>query len=260
MPRAFRVIFWMGVLAAATTGAGCGTVSVRSESVATELSPHLERAPTHVQFLRDLVQSVPPGATSYRHTRPEVRLDSNGKSVCHADCSSLLNEVFQQTLSLDEPAIRAWLGRDRPRAREYFETISSEHGFRRITLVTEIKIGDVIAIRYESGAANTGHVMVVNAPPRVSERSLPIVSGARAWEVDVIDSSASGHGPGDSRTTADGGFRRGLGRGTIRLFCGESGEVLGHTFTMSSAAPFRPVAQRPIVVGRLTSPPVRSPR
>ena len=255
MPRAVRVILWVGVLAAATTGAGCGTVPARSESVDAEMSPHSEHVPAQVQFLRDLVQSVPPGATSYRHTRPEVRLDNNGQSVCHADCSSLLNEVFQQTLGLDEPAIIAWLGRDRPRAREYFETISSERGFRSISIVTDIQIGDVIAIRYESGAANTGHVMVVNALPRVSERSLPVVSGARAWEVDVIDSSASGHGPGDSRATLEGGFRRGLGSGTFRLFCSPSGTILGHTFTMSAAAPFRSAEQRPIVVGRLTLSP-----
>jgi len=255
MPRAFRVLGWTCVLAVVTT-AGCNAVPSKGERVAPKVSQSSEQVPGHLQFLRDLVQAVPPAATSYRHTRPEVRLDINGTSVCHADCSSLLNEVLQQTLQLDESAIASWFGRDRPRAREYFDTISSERGFRRISLVTQVDIGDVIAIRYESGAANTGHVMVVDAPPRLSERSSPSVPGVRAWEVDVIDASASGHGPGDSRSTAAGAFHRGLGRGTIRLFCDESGAIFGHTFTMSATAPFRSVDQRPVVVGRLTFSPI----
>ena len=252
MPRWIRIAQLIGVLGVALSVPACSTSAVSSGTPLASPVAHDDSVPAHVQFLRELERSVARDTTSYRHARADVQLHRDGTSVCHADCSSLLNEVFTQSLGIEEASVGAWLGRGRPRARDYFDTIVAARGFQRITSIGEVRVGDIIAIRYEAGASNTGHVMVVNATPRLSEATRPMTPNAKAWEVDVIDCSASGHGPGDSRVAPDGSFHPGIGRGTVRLFCDASGAFIGHTFTMSAVSPIRSAEQRPIAVGRVT--------
>jgi hypothetical protein len=71
------------------------------------------------------------------------------------------------------------------------------------------------------------------------------------WTVRVIDSSRSGHGPGDTRATGPHRFREGIGSGDLRIRAGADGSVLGYAWSTIARSTFYPAAERPIAIGRL---------
>ncbi|KKP24366.1 MAG: hypothetical protein SZ59_C0002G0212 [candidate division TM6 bacterium GW2011_GWF2_28_16] len=72
-------------------------------------------------------------------------------------------------------------------------------GWEVITYLEDLEPGDVIAIKYEDGATNTGHVLILAGKPM--ERSpysgtggTDTPAGFNEWLVRIIDSSSSPHG------------------------------------------------------------------
>src|SRR5262249_50702701 len=157
-----------------------------------------------------LVEKVKPADTSYRHKDGVVTwADSSGtdRYRCHTDCSGLLNVLLKHAYGYKDGDLKRWFGKKRPQARDYHDAILRLHGVTRIRELKNARPGDVLAIRYPPGAGNTGHTMLVASPPRLRKASKPLVDGTQQWEVEVIDSSRSGHGPADTRRNADGSMR-----------------------------------------------------
>lgn len=231
MRNGFQIL----LLIAASCCTGCGT------------SP-----PAHVETLRDLERDTPLESIEYRHRPTTVVIpDEPGEQgVVRADCSGLLNEVLKHTETLDDAALSAWFGRPRPVARSYAEAIRDERGFTRIARLSDAAIGDIIAIMYEEDASNTGHVMVIDAKPG-RLRSTGVDGAAYEWRCEVIDSSATGHGEGDSRFQNGKRIRAGLGRGFFRIFTDAHGVPVAHAFTVSANAKVRSVNDRPLYIGRI---------
>lgn len=209
--------------------------------------------PRHLELARDLVRDVPPETTTYQHSPTVVEWAHDGRpATCRADCSGFLNEVFKSSLAIDGPGLSTWLNRDRPLALDYFRAISAERGFIKIDRIADAAPGDLIAIKYEPGAGNSGHVMLVDAPAREVAGAPPLVAGTTQWRVRVIDCSSTGHGPGDTRYEGGRKVRTGLGAGEFRLYVDGAGVTTGHTFTTASDSPFRAQNDRPVVIGRPT--------
>jgi hypothetical protein len=73
------------------------------------------------------------------------------------------------------------------------------------------------------------------------------------WEVSIIDSSHSGHGPTDTRHAKgkDGKDHDGLGEGELRLYADSQGHITGFSWSTASASKFIQPSEEHAVVGRL---------
>jgi len=66
----------------------------------------------------------------------------------------------------------------------------------------------------------TGHTMIVDGPPHPRSD--------REWVVPILDSTASAHGPGDTREAA---HANGLGRGTMVLVVDAAGGPVAYRWS-----------------------------
>ena len=105
---------------------------------------------------------------------------------------------------------------------------TSVAGWAPVTSVANLQPGDVIAWYYDAAAtakpgSATGHSVVIAAAPTKT--------GSDAYSVLVYDSTATPHGPHDTRLTNPankpnkGGKPSGLGQGTIGLLVTSSGAI-----------------------------------
>jgi hypothetical protein len=117
--------------------------------------------------------------------------------------------------------------------------------------VSRVAPGDIVAIRYPEGGAVTGHVAIVASAAAPRAATAPIVPDTRQYEVTVIDSSQSAHGPADTRRRPDGTTRAGAGRGALRLYGDAHDQLVGYAWSTYPSSIFHSLSARHIVVGRL---------
>lgn len=165
-------------------------VLVRADAAPVAPAKHLADAMTLVQHLR--LEN-----TSYRHGQGQVQWEP--VCISHADCSGFLGALLMHSYGFSWDDFKKWFGSSRPTARRYHDTIAKRIGFNQVMQVRDIHPGDIIAVKFPPGGSNTGHVMLaVNVPQRISAKE-PLVSNTEQWELEVIDSSRSGHGQLDTR-------------------------------------------------------------
>lgn len=224
---------------------------------ATQGSARPEAAePKHLRDARVLLQSLNPDATSYRHKNGEVRWPGdNGAAVCHTDCSGFLDALLKHSYGYDRKRFETWMGSGHPTAARYHDAIAGERGFLRIAHLADVRPGDIVAVKYPAGSSNTGHLMLIAAPPRRMKSGQPLMDGTEQWEVSVIDSSHTGHGATDSRHLPNGKFRDGLGRGILRIYTTPSGAVAGHAWSTSAKSEYIDQGTRHLEIGRLQTGP-----
>lgn len=167
-------------------------------------------------------------------------------------CGSFVTRLLEHTYGWKEADIRRWLGAEGTDAVEWHDAIARSNGFQRLNTIVEISPGDILAIKYSDGSKDTGHVMVVNGEPKPMEPTAPVETGTRQYRVEVIDSSATGHGPTDTRHCPEGGFTGGIGRGTIRLYANPDGTIAGYAWSETPQSKFYQTPKRDLVAGRLT--------
>ena len=217
--------------------AGAGSMSETmlgwAEKLVTELTPEHNlygSHPTYVEWSDDAAGAV-----------------ARNRSVCSSFASHLLERSFGYTAS----DIDAWFGKNVPQAREYYETIEARHGFERIVHVAAIRPGDIIAVEYPAGSRPTGHVMIAASRAVARTETAPVEPGTQQYEIVVIDSAHSGHGPDDTRRNADRTWTTGVGRGTLRLYGRPDDTLAGHSWSTTAHSVFRPAAVRKVAIGRL---------
>ena len=140
-----------------------------------------------------------------------------------------------------------------PQAREYYETIEARHGFERIVHVAAIRPGDILAVKYPDGSRPTGHVMIAASRAMARAETAPVEPGTQQYELVVIDSAHSGHGPDDTRRNADRTWTTGVGRGTLRLYGRPDDTIAGHSWSTTPHSVFRSQAIRKLAIGRSRS-------
>jgi ABC-type amino acid transport substrate-binding protein len=177
---------------------------------------------------------------------PAAGTAASNRSVCSSFISHLLERVY----GLSTARLDALTGRRNPHAREYYEAIVAQRGFDRILTVDAVRPGDIIALSYPPGSGATGHVMLVDAPPKLREATAPLLAGTRQFAVVVIDSSHSVHGLADTRgTPAQHGT--GVGRGTFRLYADSAGTIVASAWSILRGSRLDDVRVRKLAVGRV---------
>jgi hypothetical protein len=213
-----------------------------------------KQEPSHLKAARVLVKEVKPKNNSYRHRDNVVTWKGSAGAnfyQCHTDCSGLINALLKHSYRYKDRDLAKWLGVSRPRAEDYYRVINRGRGFVKVANLKDVRPGDILAVKYPPGAENTGHTMLVAAPPRLHRASKPLVNGTEQWEVEVIDSSRSGHGPTDTRRTEGGKSRQGIGHGVLRIYTHRSGAVAGYTWSVGGGSRFYAQKERSLVIGRL---------
>jgi hypothetical protein len=210
-----------------------------------------QTVPRHVAEAQRLVRQLNLDDTSYEHGAPNVVWD--GKCASHTDCSGFLDALLSRSYGYDAAAYKRWFNSSRPSARRYHDAIVDERGFTEIKNIAEAWAGDIVAIKYLIEKTNTGHVMLVVQPPHRMAAKEPLIPGTEQWQVTVIDSSMSGHGPTDTRHKrgANGTDHDGLGQGVFRIYTAPGGNIAGFAWSTLSASKFQQPAAEHLVVGRL---------
>ena len=203
--------------------------------------------PRHLAIARELVERVQPEENHYRLGGELVTFpgDAPGsRYAVTADCSGFLLAIFARA----GYPVRAQMSylvktpkRRRPRAEDFVLSIEEGKGFIRIDRVTGIKPGDLLAhamldLADQQQTQTSGHVFLIDSEPRKIWAWPPVVPGTTQYEVLVIDSNGEHVGDDDTRRLS--GKSAGLGRGTIRLYANDEGELVGWARTFSGAKRF----------------------
>jgi len=226
---------------------------VATAAVAQERKPEPAKSPKHLEIALILLKEVGPENTSYRHKNNVVKRKTGSEAaVCHADCSGFVNWLLLESAAEQPSALERWFKSKRPVARHYHDAIVAERHFKRIHRLEDCLPGDIVAMKYPAGNENTGHVMVIVEKPTKRTPSPPLVEDAEQWEAKIIDATTSPHGS-DSRRTADGKSRGGLGTGVFRFYADKNGSLVGYTWGPGLRSEFRAMKDRQIVIGRFKS-------
>jgi cell wall-associated NlpC family hydrolase len=248
-PAAFRDDTLMFLGSESQTSA---LVNPATVSVAGAVSLNADVAPQHLADALALVQNLDLDNTGYVHGEGSVTWD--GTPEAYVDCSGFVNALLQHSYGYDQAQFELWFGTGRPTAADYHDAIVNQVGFTEIASLKDARPGDLLAVKYaDPKPGSTGHIMVVAGPIRQIEPIGPLVDGTEQWEVPVIDSALSGHGPSDTRHgKGEGGKDHdGVGQGILRVYTDSDGNVLGYTWSTSPKSSFRDQDDHNLVIGRL---------
>ncbi|HEY9875005.1 MAG TPA: hypothetical protein V6D12_16325 [Candidatus Obscuribacterales bacterium] len=248
--------------------------------------------PKHLEDALLLLEGLRWENNNYQHGEPTVNWKGfNGAAdyVSKTDCSGFMSKLLQHSYGdyFTDERFKQWIRekkRKRPLAEDFHYAIVNQKDFIQIQEITQVKPGDIIAVKYlkkednddntENGKPSTGHVMLVAETPKQSS----LIEGKRQWEVKVIDQSKSGHGKYDSRRKTDvstddsqrngdrltnnqqnnscepkKNFNDGLGKGTMAIYTNEDrNDILGYTWSICEKSKFYRPEERNLVVGRLS--------
>jgi hypothetical protein len=208
----------------------------------------------HLWWEEDLVDHVAPEKNAYGSNPSHVTWAGVGEATEYENrsvCTSFLTLSLEQARGWTSADVQAWLGSPSPTAARYHDAIVAEDGFSRVATIGVIAPGDIIAIRYPEGGPVTGHAASAAsaATPRVATK--PLIDGTSQYELTVIDSSRTGHGPTDTRRRPDGSWHQGAGRGVLRLYGDADDHIVGYTWSTYTFSEFHPLSERHLAVGRL---------
>ncbi len=169
----------------------------------------------------------------------------------HTKCATFLTQVFKQAYGWNNSYLSATFGSTSPTAAKYHDLIETHPSFEQLYSVYDIQAGDILAVKYPEEEESTGHVMLAHGPATLGATKAPLVEGTYQYDLEVIDSSKSGHGPNDTRKMVDGSWDSGAGIGVMRLYADENGTITGYTWSRYSTSVYYPQSIRHLVVGRL---------
>ncbi len=208
----------------------------------------------HLEWAHRLIDGVTPDTNLYA-SRPTVvtwaGVDGAGETRNRSVCSALVAQLMRRAYGYRAADFASWLGGRFPRAAGFHDAIAAGHGFDRVPRVADIRPGDVLAIKYPPGTRPTGHVLLAASRPERRRATPPELAGTEQWEISVIDSSHTGHGPNDTRHYAKGKYHSGVGEGTFRLYAAADGTLAGYSWSLQKSSEIYTPDERHLVVGRL---------
>ncbi|BDI32430.1 hypothetical protein CCAX7_44810 [Capsulimonas corticalis] len=211
---------------------------------------HLAQAEKLVDNLKGAQENVYGGGKRHIDWAPD-------ECAARTVCSSFMTLLLQHTYGWTSDAFQDKMHSTNPEAGDYHDAIVDRRGFKQVRHMSALRPGDILAVKYtdhhvsSDGVEDTGHVMLVREAPVLMESKKPVIPGTQQYRVVIIDSSASGHGPTDTRAKPEGGFTGGIGSGTIRLYADASGEIEGYTWSNTTSSPYYTGPARDLVAGRL---------
>ncbi|WP_063796603.1 hypothetical protein [Chondromyces crocatus] len=209
--------------------------------------------PAHLAWGKLLVDNILPQDNRYgdgsSHYIRWAGIDGYTRYENNTQCNSLLTHLLRQAYGLDESDMLAWTEQRSPTAHRYHDLIEAEDGWTIIPRVSQIRAGDVLAIRYTSHPTSTGHIAIVQRAP-IPRQGVPQADrGVTEYEVHVLDSTSTKHGNDDSRVTGSL-TQKGVGTGVMRFYTDVQDRITGHAWSMISSE-YHPQSERHAVVGRL---------
>jgi len=166
-------------------------------------------------------------------------------------CNSFVTHVLRQAYNWSDDDFDTRLGSKSPYAADYHDAIEAGTYFLKIQYITDIQMGDIIAIKYPPRLDDTGHVMIAYTTPVQSRATEPVVAGTTQYEIEVIDSTQWPHGPTDTRLMQNGTWDEGAGIGILRLYADRTGTIVGHTWSIYTYSDYFDQTARHLTVGRL---------
>ena len=195
-----------------------GVVVIKAQSYAIQ-----EESPRHLVLAEKLVGNLKGVADNYygggaRH----IDWDPASASA-RVVCSSFVTLLLERAYHLKDNDIAKMGVGSNPKAEGYFDSVGPDKAFEAVAQCRQIRPGDFLFVKYtdghvsRNGVEDTGHVMVVASKPEEATKRGDAPAGSKIFTLQVIDSSASGHGPRDSRHIGPNQFTGGVGKGTVRI-------------------------------------------
>lgn len=189
----------------------------------------------------------------------------------HTTCNSFLKEILKKAYPdvFHEDFFHTALGQADALATYWFDWIATESRYTKqgffgeLTDPKDIRRGDILSVKYLPSAHKflSGHLMIVADTPRLCKKPRkPFIAHAEQYEVDVFDSSETGHyakikikrknktprykeypdtryssipNPKSPKKGQPFHIHSGAGRGTIRLYRNiYTGRLVGYTWSM----------------------------
>jgi len=210
-----------GLFATVVLAAGAGAVGPLPESAvrfgdARDTGTRLPASsPLLTETLREFTTMT---ATRYQHHNQE----STATGTYFYDCVGFVTYALgrsvpqARTTIMTRFSIRPGYVPSPARYVQFFNELGGhQSGWTPVHRVADLHPGDVVAWTYDHPTNSNGHAFVVAAPPRQDK--------SESWLVSVWDSTATPHGPSDTRRSnpknlpGPNGKPSGLGRGTVRL-------------------------------------------
>ena len=211
--------------------------------------------PAHLDWATSVAVNVIPANNAYGTSPTFLTWPGVAGSTIYSnrsECASFVTRVLKQAYGWSSTHFTTWMGSTSPTSAKYYDAIVAQNRFTRIVAVSQIAAGDIVAAKYLAPDAGvTGHLMIAASAATPRPPSAPIVVGTTQYEIQVIDSSKTGHGTTDTRRRADGTYEDGVGRGVLRLYVSTSGIVIGYSWSTLSVSVFYDASTRPLVIGRL---------
>lgn len=208
----------------------------------------------HLYWAEKIAANVTPDKNMYESNPSYIAWpDANGVGdyVNRTKCASFITIVLMQANKWPSSYFKDWMGSISPTASAYYDTIKRQKRFVSIANVEDIQPGDLIAIKYPRGSGVTGHMMLANSTATRVASTMPIIPETYQYELEVIDSSQTGHGSTDTRLKADGSYNQGAGIGVFRLYANNTGDIVGYTWSNYRESQYYDLKTRPIIVGRV---------
>lgn len=233
-----------------------------------------ESAPKHLQLARDFVANTKQENNEYSNTQVLVRMPGEKGAtdyIVHTDCTGFVESMLRRTKSGVLEQMQSMKFKTRHSIYDYHPSIDKGEAFDRITKVTDLKPGDVVAWLYVNTKGHTaaGHILFVDEAPVKVKSRLPYAWNSTQYEVRIIDTSQEAKSRDDTRFVSDAGLReeneahgkengtiaspnfKGVGRGTIRFYGDDTtGEIKGVAYNIDNAKFHAQGTDWNIVMGR----------
>jgi len=211
--------------------------------------------PAHVAWGELLISTLLPQKNEYGTGPSYIRWAGDVGYVASENrtvCGTFVTLLFQRAYAMTSADFTDWMDTASPDAAAYHDAIVAENGFELVTHIDDILPGDLIAIKYPDGSAQSGHVAIATDLPVRHKMVSPIIKATRQFEVFIIDSTNTPHGKTDSRVKPDGSVDTGAGSGSMRLYTDPHGKIVGHSWSTAVSDGFYDMSSRHLVVGRLS--------
>ncbi|MCF7970141.1 MAG: hypothetical protein K9L22_03120 [Methylococcaceae bacterium] len=210
--------------------------------------------PDHLFWAEELVTYIQPENNTYASQPSLVQWQGYNNASEYSNrsvCATFVTELLKYSYNLSSNDFKTWFGSTSPNSAKYHDAIVAQNQFLALSNIHDISGGDIMAVKYPVGGSVSGHTMLVVNTPIEHTASAPIIANTLQYEVDIIDSSRSGHGRTDTRLMEDGTWNDGVGQGVMRLYTNQSGEIVGYTWSTYSNSSYYDQNTRHLVVGRL---------
>jgi hypothetical protein len=203
---------------------------------------------TPSQTLADqLVANIPAAHNTYSYGTPVVTWAGlNGATTYSnsSDCSTFITMLMEQAYGFTSSQITSWTGSSLPQSKDLFNAAVADDGFTGFTQIANLRVGDLMFMKYTDSSGDTGHCVTIDALP-VTDSSKTTAT-QKAYDVKVVDCTADPH----SNDTLING-ETGVGSGYMVFYTDLTGNLTAWSWGESSESVVETQAIRPAIFAKM---------